>query len=171
MHAFVVCVCVWCMRVFCVRVLCVHACVMKWAYPYVFVSTPGSWCFERRINDKPSLNCSGTEKKERGWGWGTEGGGGGSGGCLHIHAVATEQTATFCLYSPLPVPLRTVCCYTQIIKLSSMLYLYAFMLCIIMLWHLEPWIMYYYCYMHYNMNTTQYTQIQHYHWLAFNIDL
>ena len=50
-------------------------------------------------------------------------------------AAATEQAVTLCLYSPTSVPQtppRTVCCYIQIIKRSSMLYLYAFMLCVIM---------------------------------------
>ena len=46
--------------------------------------------------------------------------------------VATEQAVTFCLYSPpsiLALSTPLVCCYTQIIKLSSMLYMYAFMWC------------------------------------------
>ena len=46
--------------------------------------------------------------------------------------MATEQAVTFCLYSPpsiLALSTPSVCCYTQIIKLSSMLYMYAFMWC------------------------------------------
>ena len=121
------------------------------------------------MNNKLSLNCSGTERQEGGqWGSAEKGGGylivsgrvwtipeqsgwyGGGRGREECRCnnkgrqwtgqsaqskwqaadVATEQAVTFCLYSPpsiLALSTPLVCCYTQIIKLSSMLYMYAFM--------------------------------------------